>query len=240
VSGFFDQSITNFEDRVTSYVVSAGYQSDKESADYSLLWLKAWGADAIQIGGPKTANVYHDYQFPDRFRGVLPLLWSRGDDYVYRIPEKTAGLARAVRQGDVIRHRPVNGIDVVELRPFVAALDDPSLPKARFEWQGLSAALLAGSLMPDQVYSVAINYDPGWTATRDGKPVPVRADGMGMMVVEPGCSGSCVVQMRWTQRWEPPFVITAFLLALIGCVAWCLVTRYRGNSGTGPLAARLA
>jgi hypothetical protein len=33
VSGFFDQSLTNFEDRITSYLVSAGYDSDAQSAD---------------------------------------------------------------------------------------------------------------------------------------------------------------------------------------------------------------
>ncbi len=221
VSGFFDQSITNFEDRVTSYVVSAGYNSDRESADVSLLWLKAWAAGAIQIGGPKTANVYHDFQFPDRFKNVLPLVWSMGDDYIYTVPERTPGLARVVRRRDPVQHRPVNGVDLAELRPFVAALDDPSLPQSKFEWQGTNNARITGSLASDQVYSVAINYDPGWTAMRNGQPVPLHPDGMGMIVLDPGCSGNCEVQMHWSQRWEPPFVISMFLLALHGSAAWC-------------------
>ena len=240
VSGFFDQSLTNFEDRVTSYVVSAGYNSDRESADNSLLWLKAWGADAIQIGGPNTANVYHDYQFPNRFRNVLPLVWSRGDDYVYRVPERTEGLARVVRARNLVTHKPVNGIDVTELRPFVAALDDPELPQSRFEWQGDNAAKITGVLAPDQVLSVAMNYDPGWTASSNGHPVPVRADGMGMIVVEPGCSGNCEVRMHWSQRWEPPFVIGAFLLALAASIAWCVLSRRKEASDSGRPAARLA
>ncbi len=240
MSGFFDQSISNFEDRIASYVVSAGFETDKQSADISLLWLKAWAADAIQIGGPKSADVYKDYLFPNRFRNVLPLVWSMGDDYVYRVPERTEGLARVVRSGDLIRHKPVNGIDVAELRPFVAALDDPSLPQARFAWQGPNDAHLGGTLAPGQVYSVAINYDPGWTATHDGNPVPVHPDGMGMIAVEPGCSGPCEVDLHWSQRWEKPFVITVFLLALLGSLAWCGLTRYRGIPGNGPQAAPLA
>lgn len=234
MSGFFDQSISNHEDRIASYIVSAGYNSDRESADYSLLWLKAWAADAIQIGGPKTADSYHDYQFPDRFKGILPLVWSQGDDYVYRVPERTKGLARVVRPRDLMKHPPVNGIDVTELRPFVAALDDPSLPQSKFDWQGVNAAKITGSLTPDEVYSVAVNYDPGWTAMHNGKPVPVHADGMGMIVVEPGCSGDCTVEMQWTQRWEPAFVIGAFLLTLAGCVSWCLLTRYRETPEIAP------
>jgi hypothetical protein len=226
MAGFFDQSISNFEDRIASYVVSAGYNSDRESADFSLLWLKAWAADAIQVGGPKTANVYHDYQFPDRFRNLLPVVWSKGDDYVYLVPVRTHGLARVVRRKDVMQHPPSNGIDVLELRPFVAALDDTSLPQSKFEWQGPNDAKISGSLAPDQVYSVAMNYHAGWSAERDGHAVPVRADGMGMMVIEPGCSGNCEVRMHWSQGWEAPLVIAMFLAALAGCVAWCLIAKY--------------
>ena len=222
VSGFFDQSITNFQDRVTSYVVSAGYQSDRESADYTLLWLKAWAAAAIQIGGPNTTNVYKDYQFPYRFKNVLPLAWSRGDDYIYLVPERTEGLARAVRAKDLIVHPPANGIDVVELRPFVAALDDPSLPLAHFAWKDANHAVIAGSLAPDQVYAVAINYDKGWTATRNGQRVSLHPDGLGMIAIEPHCAGPCEVQMHWSQGWEPPFVLASFLFALIGGIVWCV------------------
>jgi SAM-dependent methyltransferase len=223
VSGFFDQSITNFQDRVTSYLVSAGYRSDRESADYSLLWLKAWAADAIQMGGPNTTNVYKDYQFPYRFRNVLPLLWSRGDDYIYRVPERAEGLARAVQTRDLMAHAPANGIDVVELRPFVAALDDPALPVAHFAWKGTNDAIITGSLAPEHAISVALNYDPGWTATSNGRPVTLRADGMGMIAIEPQCSGNCEIRMHWSQGWEPPFVISAFLLALGGSIAACIL-----------------
>jgi SAM-dependent methyltransferase len=44
---------------------------------------------------------------------------------------------------------------------------------------------------------------------------------MGMIAVEPHCSGNCEVRMHWSQRWEPPFVIIAFLLALGAGVAGC-------------------
>jgi len=239
-SGFFDQSISNFEDRIASYVTAAGYRSDQESADYSLLWLKAWAADAIQLGGPNTADFYKDDQFPERFRGVLPVVWSRGDDFVYRVPERTEGLARVVRARDLVKHAPANGIDVAELRPFVQALDDSSLPQARFHWQGANAAQISGSFAPDQVLAVAINYDPGWMATVNGHAVPLRADGLGLIAIEPNCSGPCTVEMHWSQRWEPAFVLTMFLLALGISVIWCWITRYRGNPGSDLRAAQPA
>jgi hypothetical protein len=220
MGGFFDQSISNPEDRIASYIVSAGYGSDRESADYALLWLKSWAADAIVVGGPNSANAYKDFGFPNRFRGVLPLVWSKGDDAIYRVPERTEGLARVVRRGDLTTRPPSNGVDAAELRTFVAALDDPSLPQAKFAWQGANAARVTGTLTPDEVYSVAVNYHPGWTATRDGRPVPLRADGMGMIAIEPGCAGPCEIQMHWSQGGEPPFIVSMFLLTLAGGVAW--------------------
>ncbi len=221
VSGFFDQSLSNFEDKIQAYVIAAGYSSDRESADYSLLWLKAWAADAVQISGPhSTADFYKDYKFPDRFRGVLPVLWSRGDDYIYRVPERTEGLARVVRTRDLVRHAPADGIDVAELRPFVQALDDLSLPQARFEWLGANSARITGALASGEAVAVAINYDPGWTATVGGRPVPLRADGLGLIAIEPNCSGDCAIEMHWSGRWEPPFVIAMFLLALGLPVLW--------------------
>jgi len=220
MGGFFDQSISNPEDRIASYIVSAGYRSDRESADYALLWLKSWAADAVVVGGPNSANAYKDFGFPERFRGVLPLVWSKGDDAIYRVPERTEGLARVVRRGDLMLHRPSNGVDAAEMRTFVAALDDASLPQAKFAWQGANAARVTGTLAPDEVYSVAVNYHPGWTATRDGRAVPLRADGMGMIAIDPGCSGNCEIQLHWSQGWEPPFVVAMFLLTLAGGVAW--------------------
>jgi hypothetical protein len=240
VSGFFDQSLSNFEDRIASYVISAGYRTDQESADYSLLWLKAWAGDAIQLGGPKTADFYKDFQFPDRFRGVLPLVWSHGDDYVYRVPERTPGLARVVRIRDLVRHAPYNGIDVTELRPFVQALDDASLPQARFHWQGANSAVISGSFAPDQAVAVAINYDPGWTAGVDGRSVPLHADGLGLIAIEPHCAGACAIEMHWSARWEPAFAIGMFLLALGASAAWWWLTRCKEIPGSGSPAVRTA
>jgi len=220
-AGFFEQSLSNVEDTIETYVVTTGYLSDKESADYSLLWLKAWAADAIQLGGPNSADVYKDYLFPNRFRGVLPMVWSRGDDWVYRVPERTPGIARVVRIRDLVRHAPINGIDVAELRPFVQALDDFSLPTARFRWQGVNAAVISGSLAPDQAVAVSINYDPGWTATSNGRTVPLHADGLGLVAIEPNCSGACEIEMKWSARWEPAFAGAAFLLALGSSIMWC-------------------
>ena len=223
VSGFFDQSLTNPFDRHASFLLSNGYRSDRESAEYSLLWLKAFAAGAIHIEGPGTQDFYQDFHFPNRFEGVLPVLWSQGGDRMYGVAERTEGLARVVRIRDLVRDAPESALDDHELRPFVQALDDATLPKAHFEWMGASEARISGAFAQDEALAVAINYDPGWSATVDGFAVHLHKDGLGLMAIEPGCAGSCTIEMHWTQGLEPAFVITMFVLAAAASVAWVLL-----------------
>jgi hypothetical protein len=214
------QSVLNREDIIAAYVSYAGYHSDAESADYSLLWMKAFAVHAVSIGGPRSREGYKDFRFPYRFRDRLQLAWSSDDDFIYRVPERVRGLARVIRPGDVMKHPPANGIDVAELRPFVAALDDPSLPAAVWKWNNVNSATINAVLEPEQVVSVALNYHGGWTASVNGRPVPVHADGLGFTVIEPHCAGPCTVEMNWSPGAEPWIVIPVALLALSGSLVW--------------------
>lgn len=219
------QSLVNPENLIADYVTAAGYRSDAESADYATLWMKAYAVHAVAIGGPQSREWYKDFKFPDRFRGRLPLAWSSGDDFIYRVPERVTGLARVVRKTELVSHPPANGIDVAELRPFVAALDDPSLPAASWRWKNTDTASIRATLTPDQVIAVALNYHKGWHASTAGRSVPVHSDGMGFVVIEPGCSGPCEVEMHWSPGIEPWIVVPLALLTLAGSLVWSLRSR---------------
>ena len=214
MTGCCSQSFLNHEEFIASYVSFAGYRDDAQSADYSLLWMKAWAVEAVAIGGPRSREAYKDFAFPYRFRGRLEEEWSNGDDFIYRVPERVDGLARIVRPADVVKHPPVNGIDVTELRPFVAALDDPSLPAAAWKWNNVNSATVNATLQPDQVISVALNYHRGWSASVSGRAVPLLPDGLGFIVIEPHCAGPCAVEMKWSPGIEPWMVIPVALIAL--------------------------
>jgi hypothetical protein len=214
MTGPFQPSLLNREDLIAAYVSYAGYQTDAESAGYALLWMKAFAVHAVAIGGPQSREAYKDFGFPYRFRGRLQQMWSSGDDFIYRVPERVDGLARVVRPGDVVKHPPINGIDVAELRPFVAALDDPSLPAAAWKWNSVNSATINAAMQSDQVVSIALNYHDGWSATVSGRPVPLHPDGLGFIVIEPHCSGPCTIEMKWSSGAEPWIVVPVALLAL--------------------------
>ncbi len=248
--GCCDQSVVNPENPIADYVIAAGYESDQQSEDISLLWLKAYAVHAIAIGGPHSREHYKDARYPYRFEGRLPLVWQQGDDRIYRVPERVGGLARVAPVDAVVKHAPQDGIDVTELRRFVAALDDPALPVVETSWQGPDRALLRGSLAPNEAISLAMNFDRGWSASANGRPARVYEDGLGFLVIKPDCSGNCMVELHWKAGWEPRFAAMLALLALgAGMVWWwrerkstrpCRVNRYTRKTGSDPPASRNA
>jgi hypothetical protein len=229
LTGCCEQSSPTREDFIVDYVTAVGYRSDAESADYTLLWMKAFAVEAFAAGGPASREHYHSFHFPYRFRGKLPLFWQNGDDFIYRIPERTPGLVRIVRTRDLVKRPPENGIDVADLRPFVAALDDPALPIASTRWHDVNHARISATMKTDQALSVAINYDPGWKATANGTPVPVREDGLGLLAIDPRCSGDCAIDLHWSPGAEPWICLAISLSALAASLVLWLQPAYRKN-----------
>lgn len=216
MTGCCDQSLTNPSNQIAAYISYAGYQSDAESADYSLLWMKAYAVQAVAIGGPNSREYYKDFRFPQRFRERLSLIWSRGDDFIYRVPERAPGLARVVRASDLVKHLPQNGIDADELRHFAGALDNSALPIASFNWESPNDARISGDLQPEHLVELAINYDSGWSASANGRVLTPRADGLGFIVLDPRCSGACEIRLHWSAGWEGRITIAGALAVLIG------------------------
>ena len=229
--GCCDQSLTNTGHFGARYLMVAGYRTEEESADYSLLWLKAYAVKAIAMGGPKSRQYYKDFQFPYRFRGRLEAIWDDGDDFIYLVPERTAGLARVVRPQDLVQHQPDNGVDVKELRRFVAALDDERLPVGHFRWVETNTAEVTAVMDKSHAVSVAVNYDPGWSATVEGRPLEVRADGLGFIALEPKCAGACTIELKWSAGREPKIAIAVALLTLVAALGFALREWSRGNFG---------
>ncbi len=101
-------------------------------------------------------------------------------------------------------HPPENGIDVKELRTFVAALDDERLPIAGFRWRDTNTGRRFRRVLErGQTVEMAVSWDPGWSATVEGRPIAVRQDGLGFIALEPECAGPCEIEMTWSAGPEP-------------------------------------
>jgi hypothetical protein len=128
--------------------------------------------------------------------------------------------------------RPLALYGWAALDPYLAALDNPEYPAAEFHWRSPSDAMVTAPLKPDQVLSVQISWDQGWTAYSGGHRVPAWGDKLGQMVVEPRCSGACTIELKYDGGAEGRFARVLSRLALAGGFCWILVALiWRKRSG---------
>jgi hypothetical protein len=197
VSGCCDQSVPDLGHRHAEYVIYTGEAAGNRDAEISLLWLRAYGATAVGVDGPRSTEVYKPFRHPFKFDGVLPLLWRDGDDAIYDIPTPSRSLAHVIPVSAIIPRAPVNGIDIQPLHAYVAALEDATLPYARFRWTSRHSAEISTVMGANQVLSVQISYDPDWRATVNGRPAPILRDKLGQVLIDTGCHGPCAIELSY-------------------------------------------
>jgi len=218
--GGHEPTAPNWEQLVAVYTIYTGTGAGEHDAEYSLLWLKAFGNQAVYVPGDKSRENYHGVAHPHKFDGLLPVLWHEEDDTIFGVPQRTRSMAHVIPAGAIVARAPVDGLDVGPIRPYVAALDDSALPIADMQWDGTSRAVLHAPMKRGQVLSVQVNYAPGWRATMEGREVPVRKDGIGLLVLDPGCEGPCEVHLDFDATPEAWFcrvlcgLVTVALTAL--------------------------
>jgi hypothetical protein len=195
-------------------------------------WLKALGCDAIVGGDPASGEVYHPYKYPGKLH-ELRELWRDGAEAIYAVPRVRRSLAHVLRPADLVREAPPSYY-VKPLEPFLAALDDPSLPDARFEWRNSSAASISADLRPDLLLYVQVAWDEGWNARVNGQPRKTWADALGQMVIEPRCSGPCAVDLVWDGGTEMLVARILSPTALLGGLLWMVWGRLWRKRSDSP------
>ena len=218
--GCCDQSVPSFEQRVAFYTIYTGQNTGTRDAEYSLLWLQAFGAQAIGVSGPHGREFFKSFANPYKFANILPELWKSGDDVIYRVPSRSASLAHVIPEAAIVSRSPVDGTDVAPLVPYVQALGDPRLPLAQQETLSARALRISAELRPGQLISVQINYASGWTAATNGRrPVRIEKDGLGLMIIRPECTGMCVIDLLYDGGTEARYTRVAQVLGLAALLA---------------------
>jgi hypothetical protein len=152
---------------------------------------------------------------------------------IYGVPQRPPSLAHVILPADVVPRMPINVEDTEPVQNLSAALENPSLPVADLAWKSEAEAAISATLQPQDLVFVQISYHPGWRATVNGAPRPIRRDGLGFLIIEPECSGPCPIRLLYdggTEMRVAEWVrgITALVL-LIAC-AWPLWARSVGKA----------
>ncbi len=213
--GGHDPMLPNWVMRIAGYVLYSDDGAGDRAGEISIAWLKALGTHAVLVPGPESSEVYKPFAHPTKFDGLLPVLWQESGDTIYEVPARSPSLAHVIPSAAVVEHQPVNGLDLTEIDPYVAALDDPGLPEAQLSWRDLNTAAISAPLSPGQVLSVQVTYHQGWHATANGAPVPVTSDGLGLLVLAPSCDGPCEVTLAFDGGLERRLTVTASLLTML-------------------------
>jgi hypothetical protein len=232
LSGSHEPFSPNFAQRVAVYTIYTGTNAGTKDAFYSVVWLKAFGAWAIHVPGPSSTEAIHPYTSPLKFEGVLPVLWRGKGDTIYGVPSPLRSIAHVIPREALVARPPIHGLDTGPTERYVAAIEAASTKPAGIEWSGPDHATVRAEFQPGQVLSVQECYYPGWIATVGGKPLTLRADGLGMIVVEPECSGPCVIELRFVgQPWHLVYRF-ASVVALILILVLVIAPRRRRLEGT--------
>jgi hypothetical protein len=218
LGGGFAQGITDRELPVATYGLTVG--AGEHWGEWSVLWLKALGVQAVGVSGPGSTEVYKDFVDPKKFEGVLEPLWRDGGDVLYRMGKAHASLARVVPRIDLVARTPVNGADVDPLREYVAALEDPKMPEARFTWTSAHTARIVTDIGAGQVVSWQEAWHPGWHARVGGKEIPIARDALGMMTIYPHQGGALTIDLSYDGGMEMRIAhwvsgITALILLVL-------------------------
>jgi hypothetical protein len=223
--GGFDQGLLNSEIPMIQFGIPFVPGDGVNAA----MWLRLFGAKAVVVSGPPSRDSYpENWHDPNKFRNVLPELWRNGGDAIYGVPQRSESLAHVILPADVVARPAINLFDSEPSRRLDAALENPALPIADFEWKSQAEAAISAVLQPQHVVLVQITYHPGWRAVVNGSPRPIRRDGLGFLIVEPQCSGPCQIRLLYDGGTEMRVAhwasaITAILL-LIAC-AWQVSAR---------------
>ena len=188
----------------------------------SILWMQSMGVDTAYVSGPDSQEIYKDTRNPEKFSGVLPLLY---DDHhgnqIYQVPRRYQPRARVVDSRALAASRALRDIqDAASLRAYVAVIENG--PEARPESirESTDAILVRARLAAGQSIVVQESYDPAWQATSGGQSLQVHRDPMGFLVVE-APPGDREIRLRFVTPLENRVgrgvtILTMLLLILLG------------------------
>lgn len=209
--GGSDQGMLNQRIIVAHWAILQG-----PDPNLAVAWLQALGVDAIIVPSKNSREVYHDYANPEKFRGLLPILYDdlQGNT-IYRVPRRFPQLARVVARASLSRIPPLRGDeDLAHVTQYVSAIENgPGAPPAINAASADSVDITAATV-PGQAVLFQQTLDPAWHAYVDGKRLQLHSDPMGFMLLEPS-PGTHTIHLRFEM---PPENRIGLALSALTCV----------------------
>lgn len=172
VSGGSDQGVLNTKVFPAQWEILLG-----PNPEPAVRWLTALGADAVIVSGKQSQETYRDFKFPDKFSGVLPVLYDDGrGNVIYRVPRRYPSLARVVDTARFEALQPLEQQNLDLLRAYTAVIEEGPDSPTTTAWNGTDAMRVQARVASGQSILVQVTYDPAWHAYAGGHALPVHRD----------------------------------------------------------------
>jgi hypothetical protein len=191
VGGGFESGLSSRAPLSLSFQIRSGDGVD------AVRELRTLGVEYVVVHGPKSREYYRDFKNPQKFDGLLERVWREEDDTIYRVPFSSLA--------------------------HVANLAGVSEPDAggtlAVAWRGSSEVHVGGAIPEGRVVSLKVNYDPGWRAAQDGRPIAVERDRLGYMVLRANASPAANIELRFRGSVEQRVMAALSAITWIGSIA---------------------
>ncbi|MBZ5603715.1 MAG: hypothetical protein LAO79_15550 [Acidobacteriia bacterium] len=201
-----------------------GLNSNPHDGQIAITWLQAFGVSAAGVPGPASPDYYKPFHGPKMFEGLLPVLWREQDTTIYQVPQRSASLAHVVPAEAIVRKAPRDGMDLHDVERYVAAIESPG-SETTMTWDGANRIVIHATAVASDAVSVQVTYHPGWHASAGGKQIAVMKDGLGLIALQPRCTGSCDIVMKYNGGFEMQTLRWASPIGLALMVLWSLRRR---------------
>ncbi len=228
VVGGSDQGMQTMMPALARYQLRLG-----EDPWRDVYWLQSLGADAVMFHDKNSEEIYHEVANPRKFMGVLPVIYDRNGDVVYRVPRRP-GLARVVDEQRIshLHWIPWDNLDKEALQAYAETLEAIDAP-ANYARPALDEIRITATTGPGQSVLVQENYDPGWKAFVDGKGARIETDIMGFMRVRPE-PGAHAIRFAYGMPLESRIGMWISVLSLLAVTGLLVTNRREKDSRSAP------
>jgi hypothetical protein len=217
IRGGSDQAVTNTWATAVSYQILTG-----SNPQISILWAQAWNVKYIVVTYPNASTAYHDYVFPNKFEGILPMPYYYEGNGIFEVQLNHPGLAEAVSATKALSLNPISDVlDTRDLLAYVRLSQNETNSTATVNYAVVNPDMLTLSItnaIQDTAILVKMTYDPGWSADLNGTPINIFPFGPDFMITYPQSLGNYQLTFhfeRSTQELIGLVVTLAFIVILI-------------------------
>jgi hypothetical protein len=197
-----------------------------DRGEIAVLWMQALGTDAVIVPDRTSFEPYHDYHKPEKFRGVVPVLYDdQHGTVIYRIPRRYPGIGRVVEAGQLSAIGRINGgEDVGRLTRYVAAVDSPGQSPTPVQWKSFDEVDIQAQVPSGRSVLLQETYDPAWHAYENGRPLAIRPEPVMSFILIDVPAGNHTIQLLFETPLENRIGQMVSGLALL-VVAWLIFRR---------------